>query len=669
MTTRAELVRPETLLDVFNQFADLPGACAIYDNGYRYSGYSYREIAAGARRFATRLEEHSIRKGDKLILWGENRPEWLAVFWGCILRGVIVIPVDYRATPEFLSNILRMVTVSVVLAGEGADSSALVIRPSVWSLSSVEISGPGGDRKVTEICPSDIVEIIFRSVSAAPLEGVSITHRSIIADLAPIERELKRHTTYARLRRPVRLLSLLPLSSMFGQVLAAFVPPLLGGTVVFIKSCAPHEIIRQIRRRHISFLVAVPRILFLLRQYLLAMSPDLAQLPHERQHWVIRQRRYHQFHRLFGGKFRSFVVGSAPLGSELKEFWSRAGFQVIYGYGLTEALPRTDSTGKLVHTTIRTRAEQEVPTPAIETAHGVEELIQKHVRGVNITLDAALDQFGLSSIDRVELMIELEQRFNITIDESAFNQAGSMANLVDCVLHSPPYHEPLVFADWPRCAFARLIRRMTLAGIILPLTRICARSRVTGVQWLRTLKGPVIFASNHQSYLDTPVIMGALTRQRRYLLAVPMWKEFFDAHFHPNRHLLLEWFANSINYYLATLLFNAFPLPQQERGIRETVRHIGDLISEGWSILIFPEGERTMTGEIGNFKAGVGMMGSKLQVPIIPIRLRGIDHVLRRGSWTIHPGTVEVAFGAPLKVVGDDYAALAERVEAAVRAL
>ena len=83
-----------------------------------------------------------------------------------------------------------------------------------------------------------------------------------------------------------------------------------------------------------------------------------------------------------------------------------------------------------------------------------------------------------------------------------------------------------------------------------------------------------------------------------------MWKEFFDAHFHRERHSRLRWLSSSVNYYLATLFFNGFPLPQKEAGLRETVRHIGDLVSEGWSVLIFPEGERTLTGEIGTFRPG-----------------------------------------------------------------
>jgi len=148
-----------------------------------------------------------------------------------------------------------------------------------------------------------------------------------------------------------------------------------------------------------------------------------------------------------------------------------------------------------------------------------------------------------------------------------------------------------------------------------------------------------------------------------------MWKEFFDAHFNPERHTRPRWLSSSANYYLAALLFNGFPLSQHEAGLRETVRHIGDLVSEGWSVLIFPEGERTTTGQIGTFQPGVGMVGSRLRVPVVPIRLRGVDHVLPRYSRMIHPGPVEVAFGSPMELKGGDYVELAHEVETAVRAL
>lgn len=111
----------------------------------------------------------------------------------------------------------------------------------------------------------------------------------------------------------------------------------------------------------------------------------------------------------------------------------------------------------------------------------------------------------------------------------------------------------------------------------------------------------MIFAANHQSHLDGPIILRALPPRWRYRVAPAMAKEFFRAHFYPDGFTPAARLTNSMNYYLASAFFNAFPLPQRETGTRQTLRYIGDLIGHGYSILIFPEGRRTDAGEIKPF--------------------------------------------------------------------
>ena len=119
----------------------------------------------------------------------------------------------------------------------------------------------------------------------------------------------------------------------------------------------------------------------------------------------------------------------------------------------------------------------------------------------------------------------------------------------------------------------------------------------------------------------------------RSRIAVAMAKEFFRAHFFPAEHTRAQWFTNSLNYYLAATFFNAFPLPQREAGARDTLRYIGEVLGAGFSVLIFPEGRRTEAGEINEFRAGIGMIGARLGVPVVPVRLRGAD-----GCCTAMPG-------------------------------
>jgi long-chain acyl-CoA synthetase len=148
-----------------------------------------------------------------------------------------------------------------------------------------------------------------------------------------------------------------------------------------------------------------------------------------------------------------------------------------------------------------------------------------------------------------------------------------------------------------------------------------------------------------------------------------MAKEFFKAHFFPQQYSRGQRLAKSLEYYLSAAFFNTFPLPQREAGALQTLRYAGDLISQGFSVLIFPEGKRTDHGEIAPFRPGIGMMAARLGVPVVPVRLEGVDRVLHQKWKMAKPGRVRVTFGVPMRLNGDDYAHLAAQVEAAVRKL
>src|SRR6185436_2807057 len=105
--------------------------------------------------------------------------------------------------------------------------------------------------------------------ATADPKGVTITHRNILANLVPIEREIQKYRKYEWPFHPVRFLNLLPLSHMFGQSMATFIPPLLRGTVVFSHGYSPAEIIRQIKSRRMSVLVSVPKVLDVLREHIM----------------------------------------------------------------------------------------------------------------------------------------------------------------------------------------------------------------------------------------------------------------------------------------------------------------------------------------------------------------------------------------------------------------
>ena len=87
----------DTLLDFFADFEKDSERFLSYDDGFRSESFRYGDIVQQARAFAAWLRAEGFRTGDKVVLYGENRPEWVIAFWGCLLEGVIAVPVDFRS--------------------------------------------------------------------------------------------------------------------------------------------------------------------------------------------------------------------------------------------------------------------------------------------------------------------------------------------------------------------------------------------------------------------------------------------------------------------------------------------------------------------------------------------------------------------------------------------
>jgi len=839
----------DTLVDFFRDLETKRRDFLVYDDGYRVRRHSYGDVTHAARGFAARLASDGIGKGDKVILWGENRPEWIVCYWGCVISGVIVVPVDYRASAAFLTKVARIVTARAIVVGEdvSCDGGAKVPPSplpscSIWQFRDLDWTANAAMPTV-DISPDDVAQIVFTSGATAEPKGVVIKHRNILANVVPVEREVAKYRQYARPFLPLRFLNLLPLSHMFGQAMATNIPPMVDGTVVFMRSFNPHDIVRIVKTWRISVIVCVPKILDVLKEHALRIDPSAADVPASRLSIPMRWWRYRRIHRMFGMKFWAFVVGAAPLPSALEEFWKRLGFVVIQGYGLTETAPivtlnhpfRT-STGSVgtpiggvevriaddgeilvrgenvtsgyykgegaegtegaegrpidqegwLHTGdigeidaegrvfIKGRKKEMIVTPeglnvfpddvegALNAQPGVRESAvvgsvadgqervhavlvlepgadpDASVRGVNamlqdhqrirsfsvwtdgalphtegtkklkrqairqwvasgtrpdtpatsddpvaaliakfagnreITADTSLEELGLSSLERVELMVALEDRLQTRVDESRFAAARTIADVKSLIAEAPAQAEvvePVAFPSWNRRLPVAVIRRLSLATWILPLARAFAWIHVEGREHLGDVQGPVVFAANHQSHFDVPVILAAMPGYIRKRVAPAMSKEFFKAHFFPEGQPWRQVFIKRLNYYLAAFFFNAFPLPQREAGARQTLRYIGEVTGNGFSVLIFPEGVRSETGEITTFRAGIGMIASRLDLPVVPVRVDGVHTILHVKAKMAKPGPVTVTFGAPMRLKGDDYAALAQQVEKAVRSL
>ncbi len=302
-------------------------------------------MARIAFQFAREFDARGIRKGDRVLIWGPNSAEWVVAFFGCALTGVVAVPLDDISTSDFAAAVFQSVDAKLLICSR--DHSALPIESEPLLLDDLPETlarYPDGQYESRNIGASDTLEIVFTSGTTSQPKGVVITHGNVLANIAPLETEIRKYLKYERIVHPIRFLNLLPLSHVFGQFLGIFLPQLMDGTVVFQSELNPAQVMDTIRRERVSVLVAVPRMLQSLKEKIErdVSSENNAQKFRQRFHaaksghflhrwWIFRDIR-----RSFGWKFWAFICGGATLDSETEEFWDRLGYAVIQGYGLTE---------------------------------------------------------------------------------------------------------------------------------------------------------------------------------------------------------------------------------------------------------------------------------------------------------------------------------------------
>jgi long-chain acyl-CoA synthetase len=321
----------------------------VHRRGLRVERWSYVRLAETAYAFARELEARGIVRGDRVLFRAENCAEWAAAFFGCVLRGAIVVPLDVESAPDFAARVQRQVAAKLLIAGEGGGAAADEIEAGLASIRLTDLDALVARHARTPyeaaaVAPDDLVEIIFTSGTTAEPRGVCITHRNLLANLAPLEEEIAKYLRWERLVHPLRFLNLLPLSHVFGQFMGIFVPQLLGGEVHFQNSLNPSEVVENVRRERISVVVTVPRLLDTLREAVERRETAGGRADDFRRRFeraagvsfVKRMWLFRRIHARFGWKFWAFVSGGASLSEETERFWRRLGFAVLQGYGMTE---------------------------------------------------------------------------------------------------------------------------------------------------------------------------------------------------------------------------------------------------------------------------------------------------------------------------------------------
>ena len=355
-----------TLLDDFRKH-EREIAIVRYQ-GVRRRVTTYGELARLAGRFAALLEERGIGLGDRVLLWAENGAEWVAAFYGCMLRGAMVVPLEALGSAEFAARVAHDVKPKLVVGdavllaklpgishpseqrphsgdpGRAQGSgSALPQAPGFeipklafedWSTSvPVRESGP-----IPGLARETPLQILFTSGTTGDPKGIVHTHGNVIASVGPIEQAAQKYLKYEKYVHPLRFLHTLPLSHVFGQTMGLWMPPIFAAEVHFETRLVAPRLVETIKRERISVLAAVPRVMALLKAHLENARPGLAErvatskgMRAWKRWWVFRD-----VHRALGLKFWALISGGGALAGPLEQFWNALGFVVVQGYGMTE---------------------------------------------------------------------------------------------------------------------------------------------------------------------------------------------------------------------------------------------------------------------------------------------------------------------------------------------
>ena len=332
-----------TLLDDFRKH-EREIAIVRYQ-GVRRRVTTYGELARMAGRFAALLEDRGILVGDRVLVWAENGAEWIAAFYGCVLRGVIVVPLDAFGTAEFARRVAADVKPKLAVGDaallaklidtvHGSEFGVQTLAFEDWlSALPVRESGP-----VPGLSRDTPLQILFTSGTTAEPKGIVHTHGNVLASVGPIEEAAKAYLKYEKYFHPLRFLNTLPLSHVFGQTMGLWIPPIFAAEVHFETRLVAPRLVETIKRERISVLAAVPRVMALIKAHLEGALPGLADrvaaskaMKSWKRWWVFRD-----VHRILGLKFWALISGGGALAAPLEQFWNVLGFVVVQGYGMTE---------------------------------------------------------------------------------------------------------------------------------------------------------------------------------------------------------------------------------------------------------------------------------------------------------------------------------------------
>ncbi|MFH1064407.1 MAG: AMP-binding protein [Candidatus Woesearchaeota archaeon] len=327
-----------------------------------------------------------------------------------------------------------------------------------------------------------------------------------------------------------------------------------------------------------------------------------------------------------------------------------------------EDFPRT-TTMKIKKFVVKQAVEKESKTIGVVNSKNKVHKILSQLTRKKIAKDSTLQQLGLSSLDRVEMISLLEQEFNIEIDEENILPTTKVNDIERTVKERKTTEKRDVFRRYALSYPTRALRLICQKAILFPFVWIFTRPTLEGEENLKGLEGPAIFVANHQSYFDGPVVLMKLPLLLSQNMAIATWQEFFFT-----EQLRFRNLGRRALFSLLTTVFNIYPFPQH-KGYKRSMKYTGKLLDKGWNVMFFPEGKRTLTGKMNRFKQGIGMLAVEMNVPVVPMKLEGLTSIYPRGKTLPGFGTCKVKIGEPIRIKKKSYVQATDMIEKAVRSL
>ena len=318
-------------------------------------------------------------------------------------------------------------------------------------------------------------------------------------------------------------------------------------------------------------------------------------------------------------------------------------------------------------------AQVEARPAASGLASPLEDLIQRvSGRGVGkLKADANLeDDLHLSSLERVELMSALEDRYQVDLSETSFSAARTVGDLEQLLAGKSSeravYHYPAWALAWP----ATWLRFASYYLLVRPAITLLGAPRIEGRENVRGLHGPFLVICNHIDDVDVGFVQTALPFRLRHRLATATGGEALQILRTPPAE---RWWGGRIydrvKWWLGVSLLNLFPLPRAA-GFRNSFAYAGECVDRGYSVLVFPEGHHTTDGRLLPFRAGVGLLAHHLRIPVLPLRIDGLFEVKQAGRKFAAPGKIRVRIGKPMEFAPDEAPeAIASRLQQIVEEL